>query len=289
VKFAFGIALAAILYFAVSEINRPGGRPAFSAAYGLVPVAVLSLLLVSAQAVTAVTSERDGGALDVLLVTDISPNEFVFGKLLGVAYNTKEYLIPPFLLAVFYAARGALTKTPPGEDYAAAFATNFGPLLAVLSCLAVLLAFALMLGLHVSLRVTASRLAIVNTLGTIFFLSVGTLISIYLIVINGGSFANQWVSFVSFLVLGIGGLMYVLSADRPSPALSLAAVLCPLAMFYCVVNILIAKPGTNESADPLGPFMALGGAFGFAIAAMLVPLLSEFDVALGRTTLLADE
>ncbi len=289
VKVAFGVALAAILYFAVAELNRPGGRPAFSAAYGMVPIAVLSLLLISAQAVTAVTSERDGGALDVLLVTDISPNEFVFGKLLGVAYNTKEYLIPPFLLAVFYAVRGALTRTPPGVDSATAFATNFGPLLAVLGALAVLLAFAMMLGLHVSLRVTASRLAIANTLGTIFFLSVGTLISIYLIVINGGSFANQWVSFVSFLVLGIGGLMYVLSADRPSPALSLAAVLCPLAMFYCVVNILIAKPGTEESADPLGPFLALGGAFGFAISAMLVPLLSEFDVALGRTTLLAEE
>jgi ABC-type Na+ efflux pump permease subunit len=289
VKLAFGVALAAILYFAVSELNRPGGRPAFAAAYGLVPVAVLSLLLVSAQAVTAVTSERDGGALDVLLVTDISPNEFVFGKLLGVAYNTKEYLIPPFLLAVFYALRGALTKTPAAADTAAAFATNFGPLLAVLSAVAVLLAFAMMLGLHVSLRVTASRVAIVQTLGTIFFLSVGTLISIYLIVINGGSFANQWVSFVSFLVLGIGGLMYVLSADRPSWALGLAAVACPLAMFYCVVIILIAKPGTDQSADPLGPFIALGGAFGFAIAAMLVPLLSEFDVALGRTTLLADE
>ena len=63
-----------------------------------------------------------------------------------------------------------------------------------------------------------SRLAIANTLGTIFFLSVGTLICIYLIIINGGSFANQWISFIAFLVLGIGGLLYVLSADRPSPA-----------------------------------------------------------------------
>jgi hypothetical protein len=55
-------------------------------------------------------------------------------------------------------------------------------------------------------------------------------------------------------------------------------------MFYCVTNILIAKPGTEESADPLVPFLALVGAFGFAVAAMLVPLLSEFDVALGRTS-----
>ena len=37
--------------------------------------------------------------------------------------------------------------------------------------------------------------------------------------------------------------------------------------------MLIAKPGTDESADPLVPFLFLGGAFGFAISAMLVPLL----------------
>ena len=289
VKFAFGLVLALILYFAVSELNRAGGRPAFAAAYGLVPVAVLSLLLISAQAVTSVTSERDGGCLDILLVTDISPKEFVFGKLLAVAYNTKEYLIPPLLLAIFYAVRGALTRTPSDLDGASAFAANFGPLLAVLGALLVLFAFAIVLGLHVALRISTSRLAIVNTLGTIFFLSVGTLITIYLIVINGGSFANQWLSFIAFLILGIGGLLYVLSADRPSPALTVASVVCPLAMFYCVVNILIAKPGTDESADPLMPFLALGGAFGFAISAMLVPLLSEFDVALGRTTLAIEE
>jgi ABC-type transport system involved in multi-copper enzyme maturation permease subunit len=289
VKFAFGLVLALILYFAVSELNRAGGRPAFAAAYGLVPIAVLSLLLISAQAVTSVTTERDMGCLDILLVTDISPKEFVFGKLFAVVYNTKEYLIPPLLLAAFYAVRGALTRTPPGVDSATAFAANFGPMLAVLGSLIVLFSFAIVLGLHVSLRIGNSRLAIVNALGTMFFLSVGTLITIYLIVINGGDFANQWLSFIAFLILGIGGLLYVLSADRPSPALTVASVLCPLAMFYCVVNILIAKPGTDESADPLMPFLALGGAFGFAISAMLVPLLSEFDVALGRTTLANEE
>jgi ABC-type transport system involved in multi-copper enzyme maturation permease subunit len=283
VKFAFGIVLALILYFAVTELNRPGGRPAFAAAYGLVPVAVLSLLLVAAQAVTSVTSERDGGMLDVLLVTDVSPKEFVFGKLLGVLYNCKEYIIPPLLLAMFYAIRGALTRTPPDASASATLAENFGPLVAVIGALVVLFGFAVTLGLHVSLRISQSRMAIAHTLGTVFFLSIGTLISIYLIVINGGSFANQWVSFVSFLVLGIGGLLYVLSADRPSPALSLASVLCPIAMFYCVVNILIARPGTDESADPLMPFLVLGAAFGFTIYAMLLPLVTEFDVALGRT------
>jgi hypothetical protein len=32
------------------------------------------------------------------------------------------------------------------------------------------------------------------------------------------------------------------------------------------------------------PFLVIATTFSFTIAAMLVPLLSEFDVALGRTT-----
>lgn len=283
VKLAFGLVLALVMYFAISELNRPGGQPAFAAAYGLVPIAVLSLLLVSAQAATSITSERDGGALDVLLVTDISPREFVFGKILGVVYNCKEYLIPPLVVAIFYAVRGALTRTPPGAGLGTILETNVAPLVAVMGSLLVLFAFVIVLGIHVSLRNPSSRHAIANTLGTVFFLSVGTLVSIYLIVINGGSFANQWVSFISFLVLGIGGLLYVLSADRPSAAITVASVVCPLAMFYCVVTVLIAKPGTDESADPLIPFLSLTASFGLAIAAMLIPLLAEFDVALGRT------
>jgi ABC-type Na+ efflux pump permease subunit len=290
VKLAFGLVLALIVYAGVYDVMaQPGGRPAYAAAYGLVPVTVLSMLLVAAQAVTSVTSERDGGALDVLLVTDVSPTEFVFGKLWGVLYNTREFVLPPLLLAVYYAFAGALTKTPPTAGAWERFYTNLLPLITVLGAILFLLAFSAALGLHVALRVIASRLAIVNTLGTVFFLSVGTLICIYMIVINPGSFANQWLSFISFLVLGIGGLMWVLNWDRPAPALSFGSAFLPLAMFYCVTNILIAKPGTDESADPVVPFLVLAGAFGFTVFAMIYPLVTEFDVALGRTTAAYEE
>ncbi len=283
VKLAYGVVLTLIGWYAVSLVEREASRPSFVAAYGMVPIVVLSMLLISAQAVTSITSERDGGALDLLLVTDLSPYDFVFGKLGGVLYNTKEYFLPPFLFAVYYALEGVLTNTPKGLTSGDVFLYNFGPLLCLAGALLVLLSFVMVLGLHVALRMVNSRLAIVHTLGTVFFLSVGTLICIYLIVINGGSFANQWLSFLAFLFLGIGGFWWVLSGDRPSSALSLASVLCPLAMFYCVTNILIAKPGSEEATDPFLPFLVIGGSFGFAIAAMLVPLLSEFDVALGRT------
>ncbi len=281
VKVAYAVVLALIVYFAVDLLTT---RPAFVAAYGLVPVMILSLLLVAAQAVTAITSERDGRSLDLLLVTDLTPREFVFGKIGGVLYNTKEFLLPPILLTIFYALSGVLTNTPADANWTTALVSNFGSMVCVLGGVLILLAFALTLGIHVALRNASSRLAIANTLGTVFFLSVGTLIVIYLIVINGGSFANQWISFLAFLGLGIGGLWWVLSADRPSPALTLASWLCPLAMFYCVTNILIAKPGSEESTDPLVPFLVIAAAFGFTISAMLTPLLSEFDVALGRTT-----
>jgi hypothetical protein len=289
VKFAYFIVLGLICYFAFANIESgTGGRTAFAAAYGLVPVAILSLLLVSAQAATAITSERDGGALDLLLVTDLSPKEFVFGKLLGIAYNTKEYLVPPLILAGVYAYMGLLAQ-PPAKQPQQLAGLNVAAFVCVFGVIAVLLAFVCVLGVHVALRVINSRLAIVHTLGTVFFLSVGTLICIYLILINSGSFANQWVSFIAFLSLGVGGLWWVLSADRPSNALTLASVIAPVAMFYAVTNILVAKPGTTESADPLIPFLVLVSSFGFAVAAMLVPLLSEFDIALGRTTAAYEE
>src|SRR5262245_61703202 len=160
---------------------------------------------------------------------------------------------------------GALTKTSQDASWSDRLLINTGPLFAVLGTLAIMFIFALALGLHVALRLINSRLAIANTLGTIFFICIGTLICIYMIVINGGSFANQWLSFIAFLALGIGGLMWVLNGERPSPALSLASVFCPLAMFYGITNVLIARPGTDESADPLVPFATVAAAFGFTV------------------------
>ncbi len=63
----------------------------------MIPVGltILSLILVNAQGVTALTSERDTGALDLLLVTELSPKEFIYGKLYGVLYNSKEMILLP--------------------------------------------------------------------------------------------------------------------------------------------------------------------------------------------------
>jgi len=282
VKLAYFVVLALICLYALEPVFAGGPRPPYLAAYGLVSVTILSLLLLSAQAVTAITTERDSGALDLLLVTDLTPQEFIFGKLWGICYNAKEYLLPPLILAVVYASY-LMLAVPPRAHPELALNKNLEALLCILMGVVVLMAFAGVLGVHVALRNINSQTAIVNTLGTVFFLSVGTGFCIKLILINS-RFESQWFSFIFFLAAGVGGLLWVLSADRPSGALTLASFLDPPAVFYTVTAILVAKPGSEESADPLLPFLVVGGAFGFTVAAMLVPLLSEFDVALGRTT-----
>jgi ABC-type transport system involved in multi-copper enzyme maturation permease subunit len=285
VKTAYAVVLGLVCVYALAPLVGSEDPPKLTLAPALVLVGVgiLSLLLVSAQAVTAITSERDTGALDLLLVTDLTPKEFIFGKLGGILYNTKEYLLPPFVLAAIYAGYGQLA-TPPAAHLEQLLPKNIEALVCVIGALVVLFAFTQVLGIHVALRTSNSRLAIINTLATMFFLSAGTLLCIELIKINPTHFEYQWASFILFIASGIGGLWWVLSGDRPSAALTLASWACPLGMFYTVTNIYVAKPGSQESTDPLMPFLVTVGAFGFTVAAMLIPLLSEFDVALGRTT-----
>jgi ABC-type transport system involved in multi-copper enzyme maturation permease subunit len=280
VKAAYFVVLALVCYYAFFAMEKRE----FAAAYSLVPIGILSLLLISAQSVTSITSERDLGSLDLLVITDLSPREFLLGKIFGIVYNTKEYILPPLVLIVLYAARGQLGSAPRGEI---SLGKNIEGALSLGIALLIVMAFTVMLGIHVALRSDNSRLAAINALGTIFFLSVGTAVCIYLIRING-RFEYQWLSFAGFIVAGIGGLWWVLSAERPSTALNLASALLPIAVFYTITNILIGKPGTGESSDPLIPFIVTGGAFGFALAAMAVPLMSEFDVAIGRASAIGE-
>jgi hypothetical protein len=213
-------------------------------------------------------------------VTDLTSNEFIYGKLGGICYNAKEYLLPPLILTALYGAYGYLA-TPPelGRNIEAAVCLGLG--------LVILMTFSIVMGVHVALRTPLSRLAIANALGTVFFLSVGTMVCIYLILING-QFEYQWLSFVFFFAAGFAGLWWVLSGNRPSGALNVACFCLPLAVFYSITNILIGRPGSQESTDPLMPLLVGGGTFAFTVVAMMIPLLSEFDVAMGRTTGEAD-
>ncbi|GBD35967.1 hypothetical protein HRbin36_01083 [bacterium HR36] len=266
IKMAYLLVIALLAFAAWRSLPAAGPQAAdrLLPALGIVPVLVLALLLVNAQGVTAITYERDLNSLDLLLVTDITPKEFIFGKLLGVLYNTKEIILPPFLLAGAYAWAGYM---------------GLEVLTYMVISLAVLVLFAAMLGLHVGLHNVSTKAAIAYSLGTIFFLFVGTLVCIYLLLI-AGRIEAQFTSFLLFLALGIGGMWFVLGGHKPSVALFISSWLCPMGLFYAVVNVLVDNPYTGASGDPLLSFLVVVSGFGFTIVAMLVPLLSEFEVAL---------
>jgi ABC-type Na+ efflux pump permease subunit len=227
----------------------------------LILLGILSLILINAQGVTALTSERDTGALDLLLVTELSPKQFIYGKLYGVLYNTKEMVLLPVLLTAWFAIYGLMSV----EN--AAYAIIDGLLLAH---------FSAMLGLHSAITYTNSRTAVASSLGTIFFLMIGIGICAWLILLSDRQFARQLLSFMIFIGAGSVALFGSLGAKNPSRAIALVALLTPFWSFYCVISLL--------NRDVLAAFLFSVGIYGFALLAMLVPAVSDFDIALGRTS-----
>lgn len=262
IKFAYLIVAAAAFYSALTTPPDAalilGMISPIGAAF--VALSLLTMMLVNAQGVTALTSERDTGTLELLLVTDISSKEFIFGKLGGVLYNSKELIIAPLLFIVWYLIQGVLTVE------------NFVYL--TIGFLA-LVTFAAMLGLHSGLSYSISRTAIANSLGTIFFLFIGIFICLILILQARSSFGLQLPSFLVFILGGSLGLWASLTHRNPSPALTLAAGVLPFCTFYAITSFLLGQT--------LGVCLFVVAAYGFTTLAMLIPAVSEYGSALGRT------
>jgi len=261
------IRLVYLLMFAVAAIGAhgiAGGGASVSAMRiggALVPLFFLSLVMVNAQAVTSLTGERDGRALDLLLVTDITPKEFVYGKLLGVFYNTKEMVVLPMLLCVYLWSAGAI---------------GLENVCFLVGGLAVMYAFVAMLGVHAGMTYADSRSAIATSLGTIFFLFLGVAVCMYMMFRFSASPEAQFVPFFAFMVGGGFALYYALGIRNPSPAIGLASFLCPFVTFYGITSFFLGNHGNA--------FVATVLIYGFAANAMRVPAIDEFDVATGRTT-----
>ncbi|MBL8822201.1 MAG: ABC transporter permease [Planctomycetia bacterium] len=273
IKALFLVVIGFLIWSAVTSLKSPTIATRFDLAYALVPMMVLSFILINAQAVTSITSERDLGALELLLVTELSPAEFLFGKIKGVIFNTKEMILPPLIFLGWLGYQGYL----PLETFSFVFITML-----------VLLAFIIVLGIHVALSRVNTRLAIGMSLGTVFFIFVCTFLCIYLIMI-GGRFEVQITNFLLFLFIGIGGLWLVLSGDKPSSALLLASIICPVGIFYAITNVMVGNVRTGGGGDALWPFLVVVGAFGFTIAAIVIPLLSEFHVAIAASVAAEDD
>jgi ABC-type transport system involved in multi-copper enzyme maturation permease subunit len=264
------VVVAALIAFMVAQQPATSGELVLGmispAGVGLVGLCLISLMLINAQAVTSLTSERDGKTLELLLMTDVTAKEFIYGKLGGIFYNTKELIVIPLCLAAYV----LYSRTAAVDQFAETIAY-------VAAGFAVLVVFSAMLGLHSGLSFERSRTAIANSLGTIFFLFIGIFIFMLLLVEARSSFAQQFASFVVFILAGSIALYASLSHRNPSPALMLSAGMLPFLTFYAITEFLLQ--------GSLGVCLSIAAAYGFTTLAMIVPAVSEFDVALGRTTL----
>jgi ABC-type transport system involved in multi-copper enzyme maturation permease subunit len=265
IKFAY-VAIFAACAWAMYGVLRAESAPAIGgalppAAQSVVPLLVLGLVLVNALAVTSITNERDSGALDLLLVTDLTPKEIIFGKLGGVLYNAKEMIVLPALLCVVcWWYEWISTEN----------------LLFILGSLIVLNAFVAMLGVHSGMTYPNSRSAVGVSLGTLLFLLLGVAVCMRMLVAFQANFENQLLSFAAFMLGGSAGLYSVLGRRNPSPAIFWSSLCAPFATFYIISSFLQFSYGAAALVTVL--------MYGFATASMLVPALFEFDVATGRTT-----
>jgi len=254
----FGLCAVSVAH-SVDELgSRTSGLS--PAAQAVTALLVVSLILLNAAAVTSLTNERDGRALDLLLVTDLSPKEIVYGKLGGAIYNAKEMvLLPIVLLAYLWYAQTIST-------WQAVF---------FLGGWLVMSAFAAVLGLHAGITYANSRTAIATSIGTLLFLFLGVATCMRIMLAFSSSFQSQLTAFLGFIAGGSVGLFVVLGWRNPSAAIGLASLLAPFATFFAITSYLLG--------DYDYVFYVTVAMYGFATAAMLVPAVSEFDVALGRT------
>ena len=256
---------AAVIYGQIQDGSafEPAARIGRALPAATLPVAaigVVSLVLINALAVNSVTGERDGLALDLLLVTDLSPKEFVFGKLLGVLYVGKEIILLPMLLLACLAAYGVMTAE--------------NTVYAILGVM-ILYVFVSMLGIHSGLNYVAGRTATLASLGTVFFLCVGVAICMTIMVSFRGAFQLQLAPFLVMILGGGAALFASLGWRNPSSAIFLASFTLPLITFYSITQFLL-------QTDHLFVFFSMAVGYGFTIAALMIPALSEFDVSLER-------
>ncbi len=256
------IRLAYVLLVALSAVALRSAVVEHGAvALALAPIVVLSLMLVNALAVTSITTERDLGALDLLLVTDLSPAEFIFGKLGGIAWVAKEMIVLPLALCVY------LWWTE---------ATTLENLIYLLLALGIVYGFVATLGIHSGLTYVNSRSAVAVSLGTLFFLLVGIATCMRIMMSFSGSFELQLTPFLVFMIGGGISMFVALGVRNPSAAIGWASLACPLLTFVAITSFL--------QGQTLGVFLIVVGTYGFTTAAMLIPAIYEFDVATGRTS-----
>ena len=231
----------------------------------LLPFFLVSLVIMNALAVNAITNERDGLTLDLLLVTDLTPREFIFGKLGGILWLTKEMVLLPLACCLalwiygFTHAQGISTES----------------LLLLTGALIVMDIFVTMLGIHCGITYANSRLAITVSMGSVFFLFLGVATCIMVMISFSGSFQQQLAPFLALILGGSIGLYVSLGFRNPSQAMFWASLLLPFATFHAITSFFIQHN--------MASFLVISSVYGFTTLAMLMPAIGEFDFAMGRS------
>ncbi len=266
-------AMAALVFVALYSLMGEATRATADASVSIpviarpfAPFLLVSLVMVNALAVTSITNERDGRALDLLRVTDISPKEFLFGKVFGVLYVAIDIVLIPVAMCLYIAFHGAITV----EN-----------LLYLLLAIVILNVFVTVLGIHCGMSYGGSRQAISVSLGTVFFLFLGIVTCMVMMVSFTGNVEAQLTPFLACIVGGAIGLYVALGWNTPSPALVLASALLPLAMFYSITSLLLE--------NYLSVILVVAFTYGFTTTAMVMPRLSEFLVSTGRSKISENE
>lgn len=271
VAYLFFFAMAALgLYLTLnsttlSEANTGLSTVLPAMATPLLPFFLVSLVIMNALAVNAITNERDGLTLDLLLVTDLTPREFIFGKLGGILWLTKEMVLLPLVCCLalwiygFTHDQGISTES----------------LLLLTGVLVVMDIFVTMLGIHCGITYANSRLAITVSMGSVFFLFLGVATCIMVMISFSGSFQQQLAPFLALILGGSIGLYVSLGFRNPSQAMFWASLLLPFATFHAITSFFIQHN--------MASFLVISSVYGFTTLAMLMPAIGEFDFAMGRS------
>jgi ABC-type transport system involved in multi-copper enzyme maturation permease subunit len=275
VRFAY-VAMAAIVFYVIQSLINSGVVLHRSDLENeLVPLLslwsgaffILSLVIVNALAVNSVANERDANALELLLASEITPTAFLVGKIVGVLYVAKEMVCLPMILPIVIWTQGGLSS----EN-----------LVFVELSLIALNLFVVMLGIHCAMIYEQSRVAIGTSLGTVFFLFVGVIVCMLMMIGFRGSFERQLAPFLG-IILGGGAALYMgIVSRRPSAALTLSAFGLPFLTFFAITSFLLRD-------QELTVFSVLTFAYGFTTIAMFIPAWSDFEFSFGHDRLASEK
>ncbi len=228
---------------------------------------IVSLIIVNALAVNSIANERDANALELLLASEITPLAFLVGKILGVLFVAKEMVVLPMALPIVIWMQGGLITESMVFVELTLIALNL---------------FVVMLGIHCGMIYEQSRTAIGTSLGTVFFLFVGVILCMLMMIGFRGSFERQLAPFLG-IILGGGTSLYLgIVSRRPSAALTLSAFGLPFLTFFAITSFLLR-------GQELTVFSVLVFAYGFTTIAMLIPAWSDFEFSFSHDRMASEK